>query len=152
MTIKNGVFVARDAIAKITGHVFKFKPWGATKLASSISRWVGPIGAGLQLVSDAIDMIKKQKAEKKLQQVKKDISDMTKYHFKVVWDILQNNSKVFEIFAPQISTFEDILKQQEQTLENLLSPKDELERVLKEFLSMALQNDVVDVDYTDITD
>ncbi|MFP1452838.1 LeoA/HP0731 family dynamin-like GTPase [Escherichia coli] len=42
---------ARDTIGKLTGYVYKFKPWEAThKLAGSIAKWAGPVGAALRLV------------------------------------------------------------------------------------------------------
>ncbi|EEY3575805.1 GTP-binding protein, partial [Escherichia coli] len=51
-TLKTTILAARDTIGKLTGYVYKFKPWEATKLAGSIAKWAGPVGAAFTIGSD----------------------------------------------------------------------------------------------------
>lgn len=147
-TIKNGVFAARDAIAKITGTVFKFNPWGATKLAANISKWAGPIGAGIQIITDAIGMAQKQKAEEKLLSMQKDISELIKDHFKPVYEILSSNEKIFDDYAPQLKTFQSILDQQKQDLANLAEKEKVLVEVKESFQNSILNKTAVEAEFT----
>ena len=50
--IKDGIFAARNALSSVTGITYKFKPWEASKLAGSISKWAGPAVAALQVSTD----------------------------------------------------------------------------------------------------
>ncbi|MBK4999920.1 GTP-binding protein [Pseudomonas sp. S31] len=118
-SIKNGVFLARETLKNLTGYVYKFKPWEATKLAANISRWAGPIGAGIQVLTDAISVVQQQRAEAELKQLQNDLAEVVKSHFAEPMKLLQDHEKVMEIFAPQIKAFEKILLEQEQSLENL---------------------------------
>lgn len=118
-SIKNGVFLARETLKNLTGYVYKFKPWEATKLAANISRWAGPIGAGIQVLTDAISVVQQQRAEAELKQLQNDLAEVVKSHFAEPMKLLQDHEKVMEIFAPQIEAFEKILLEQEQSLEDL---------------------------------
>ncbi|MFG0864103.1 LeoA/HP0731 family dynamin-like GTPase [Pseudomonas sp. FYR_7] len=125
-SIKNGVFLARETLKNLTGYVYKFKPWEATKLAANISRWAGPIGAGIQVLSDAISLVQQQRAEAELKQLQSDLAEVVKSHFAEPMKLLQDHEKVMEIFAPQIKAFEKILLEQERSLEDLRRRQEQL--------------------------
>lgn len=125
-SIKNGVFLARETLKNLTGYVYKFKPWEATKLAANISRWAGPIGAGIQVLTDAISVVQQQRAEAELKQLQSDLAEVVKSHFAEPMKLLQDHEKVMEIFAPQIKAFEKILLEQEQSLEDLRRRQEQL--------------------------
>ena len=135
-SIKNGVFLARETLKNLTGYVYKFKPWEATKLAANISRWAGPIGAGIQVLTDAISVVQQQRAEAELKQLQHDLAEVVKSHFAEPMKLLQDHEKVMEIFAPQIKAFEKVLLEQEQSLEDLRRRQEQLAE-LESHLSQA---------------
>jgi hypothetical protein len=147
-TIKSGVFAARDAIGSLTGTFIKFKPWQATKIAANISKWAGPVGAGIQVVTDVVSMAQKQKEEEELVEIQKDIADLVKGQFKVIYDILADNTKVFEKFSPQIVVFEGILQQQRDSFTDIQHKKTLLESIKGEFRKAAQENKIVDAEFT----
>lgn len=125
-SIKNGVFLARETLKNLTGYVYKFKPWEATKLAANISRWAGPIGAGIQVLTDVISVAQQQRAEAELKQLQNDLAEVVKSHFAEPMKLLNDHDKVMDIFAPQIKAFEKILVQQEESLDNLRNRQTQL--------------------------
>jgi Dynamin family. len=105
-TIKNGVFAARDILKSVTGFAYKFKPWEATKLAGNISKWAGPIGAGIQVLSDIISVAQQQRAESEFKSLQNDLAELVKNHFVEPLKMLEDKDKVLATFAPQIKAFE----------------------------------------------
>ncbi|OON94254.1 MAG: hypothetical protein ATN32_08330 [Candidatus Epulonipiscium fishelsonii] len=76
------VLATRDAItgtAKIVGldfgNLLKFKPWGAIKLADSLSKGFSIFGAVIGFGIEAYDSYKQAEAENNLRKAKKDIKD-----------------------------------------------------------------------------
>ncbi|SNY18880.1 Dynamin family protein [Pseudomonas sp. LAMO17WK12:I6] len=118
-SIKNGVFLARETLKSLTGYVYKFKPWEATKLAANISRWAGPLGAGIQVLTDVISVAQQQRAEAELKQLQGDLAEVVKSYFAEPVKLLMDPEKVMDIFAPQIQAFEKILAEQEASLDDL---------------------------------
>ncbi|WP_207848477.1 MULTISPECIES: LeoA/HP0731 family dynamin-like GTPase [unclassified Pseudomonas] len=118
-SIKNGVFLARETLKSLTGYVYKFKPWEATKLAANISRWAGPLGAGIQVLTDVISVAQQQRAEAELKQLQGDLAEVVKSYFAEPMKLLMDPEKVMDIFAPQIKAFEKILAEQEASLDDL---------------------------------
>ncbi len=118
-SIKSGVFLARETLKNLTGYVYKFKPWEATKLAANISRWAGPIGAGIQVLTDVISVAQQQRAETELKQLQNDLAEVVKSHFAEPMKLLKDHDKVMEVFAPQIKAFEKILVEHEASLDSL---------------------------------
>lgn len=141
-SIKSGVFLARETLKNLTGYVYKFKPWEATKLAANISRWAGPIGAGIQVLTDVISVAQQQRAETELKQLQNDLAEVVKSHFAEPMKLLKDHDKVMEIFAPQIKAFEKILVEQEESLGNLRSRQTQLAE-LETHLSQAFGSQAV---------
>lgn len=136
-SIKNGVFLARETLKNLTGYVYKFKPWEATKLAANISRWAGPLGAGIQVLTDVISVAQQQRAETELKQLQGDLAEVVKSHFAEPMKLLTDHEKVMDVFAPQIKAFEKILVEQEAGLDNLHNRQTQLAE-LETHLSEAL--------------
>ncbi len=128
-SIKSGVFLAREALKNLTGYVYKFKPWEATKLAANISRWAGPIGAGIQVLTDVVSVAQQQRAEAELKQLQDDLAEVVKIHFAEPMKLLKDHDKVMDVFAPQIKEFEKILVDQKESLQSLRSRQTQLEEL-----------------------
>lgn len=118
-SIKSGVFLARETLKNLTGYVYKFKPWEATKLAANISKWAGPIGAGIQVLTDVIAVAQQQRAETELKALQSDLAEVVKSHFAEPMKLLMDQEKVLDTFAPQIRIFEKILLEQQENLQKL---------------------------------
>ncbi|MEL5346995.1 hypothetical protein PTR23_19970 [Serratia nevei] len=141
-SIKNGVFLARETLKNLTGYAYKFKPWEATKLAANISRWAGPIGAGIQVLTDVVSFAQQQRAEAELKQLQSDLAEVVKLHLAEPLNLLKDKDKVMGIFAPQIKEFEKILVDQKESLHSLRSRQAQLEE-LDEQLRQAFSSQTV---------
>ncbi len=138
-TIKNGVFAARDILKSVTGFAYKFKPWEATKLAGNISKWAGPIGAGIQVLSDIISVAQQQRAESEFKSLQNDLAELVKNHFVEPLKMLEDKDKVLATFAPQIKAFEKILADQQANVASLQQRHEQLEK-LKTHLNQAFSD------------
>lgn len=146
-SIKSGVFLARETLKNLTGYVYKFKPWEATKLAANISRWAGPIGAGIQVLTDVISVAQQQRAETELKQLQGDLAEVVKSYFAEPMKLLMDHEKVMDIFAPQIKAFEKILVEQEASLDDLRNRQTQLAE-LETHLSQAFDSqNVIEGEY-----
>ena len=99
--LKTTIFTARDIIGKLTGYVYKFKPWEATKLAGGIVKWAGPAGAAFTIGSGLWDAYKAHERESELIEVKDSLAGIIKESFKDINDVLSSDKKMFTFFAPQ---------------------------------------------------
>lgn len=127
--IKDGIFAARDALSSMAGITYKFKPWEASKLASSISKWAGPAGAALQVSTDLYQAYKASEHESELRKVKTDIGDGIKGVFKDIYDILGDDQKMFALLAPQLEGFQTVLNSLTQSKEKLQARTEAIQRV-----------------------
>ncbi|MBV4474830.1 LeoA/HP0731 family dynamin-like GTPase [Pseudomonas botevensis] len=112
--IKGAVFAARDALSAVTGVAIKFKPWQATKIAGAISKWAGPAGAAISLTSDLLSAYKAHELEQELKNAKESIADVIKSAFKDIYDIIGDDEKLLDFFAPQLKAFEKIVETLEE--------------------------------------
>lgn len=112
--IKGAVFAARDALSAVTGVAIKFKPWQATKIAGAISKWAGPAGAAITLTSDLFSAYKAHELEKELKDAKESIAEVIKSAFKDIYDIIGDDEKLLDFFAPQLKAFEKIVETVEE--------------------------------------
>lgn len=127
--IKDGIFAARDALSSVAGITYKFKPWEASKLAGSISKWAGPAGAALQVSTDLYRAYKASEHESELRKVKTDIGDGIKGVFKDIYDILGDDQKVIALLAPQLEGFQTVLNSLTQSKEKLQARTEAIQRV-----------------------
>jgi hypothetical protein len=128
-TIKSTIFVARDTIGSLTGYVYKFKPWEATKLAGNISKWAGPAGAAFTIGADLWDVYKESEREQELAKAKGSLTSMIKDSFKDIYDILISDEKMFAFFAPQIQAAEKVVQDLEDKSSLIRANKNKLESI-----------------------
>lgn len=100
-TIKTTIFAARDTIGQLTGYVYTFKPWEATKLAGGIAKWAGPAGAAFTIGSDLWDAYKAHERERELEEAKNELTRMIKDPFSDIYSVLSSDEKTFAFFAPR---------------------------------------------------
>ncbi|MFQ2049582.1 LeoA/HP0731 family dynamin-like GTPase [Aeromonas veronii] len=112
--IKGAVFAARDALSAVTGIAIKFKPWQATKIAGAISKWAGPAGAAITLTSDLLSAYKAHELEQELKSAKESIAEVIKSAFKDIYNIIGDDEKLLDFFAPQLKAFEKIVETVEE--------------------------------------
>jgi len=136
--IKSTIFAARDVLGQVTGIAVKFKPWEATKLAGSISQWAGPAGAAFSLGSDIYKAYKASELEQQLRQVKEDISKVIKDAFKNIYDILAQDEKVFEFFAPDLKKFEQVVLEMSKGAEQIRTSKQKITQIQGQLSSLTL--------------
>ncbi|BDQ66133.1 LeoA/HP0731 family dynamin-like GTPase [Shewanella xiamenensis] len=117
--IKATIFVARDLLAKTTGVVYKFKPWQASKLAAGISKWAGPAGMVFSLTADFYNAYKASELEAELKETKNEISIMIKEAFKDLYDIVSDDQKLFDFFAPQLKIFDQLITDTESQVKDI---------------------------------
>ncbi|ASY74424.1 LeoA/HP0731 family dynamin-like GTPase [Pectobacterium polaris] len=108
-TIKTTIFAARDTIGQLTGYVYTFKPWQATKLAGGIAKWAGPAGAVFTIGSDLWDAYKAHEREREINEAKESLGKMIRDPFKDIYLILSSDEKMFAFFAPQIQNMEKVI-------------------------------------------
>lgn len=108
-TIKATIFAARDTIGQLTGYVYKFQPWEATKLAGGLAKWAGPAGAAFTIGSDLWDAYKAHEREQEIKEAKESLAKMIKDPFKDIYDVLSSDEKMFAFFAPQIQSMEKVI-------------------------------------------
>lgn len=136
--IKGAIFTARDVLGNVTGVAIKFKPWGATKLAASITKWAGPAGAVISLGMDGYEAYKADSLEKELIKVKNDISDLIKSAFKDIYDILGNDERIFDFFAPQLKEYENIIREMSQGADLIRANQKKVEHVQMQLKNLPL--------------
>lgn len=107
--LKTTIFTARDTIGKLTGYVYKFKPWEATKLAGGIVKWAGPAGAAFTIGSDLWDAYKAHERESELIEVKDSLAGIIKESFKDIYATYLAQIKNVHFFAPQIQNMEQVV-------------------------------------------
>lgn len=137
--IKQTIFAARDVLGNMTGMVVKFKPWEATKLAGSISRWAGPAGAAIQVGTDLFQAYKAHELEQELQQVKSDIGDFIKGSFKNIYDLLSSDEQIYEFFAPQLKEFEKVVIDMKQSADGIRTSRNKVEAIQHRLQNLALE-------------
>ncbi len=140
--IKATIFVARDTLGKLTGYVYKFKPWEATKLAGNISKWAGPAGAAFTLGADLSGAYKERELEQELLQTKASIAELIKDAFKDIYDVLGNDERVFEFFAPQIKQFEKIVAEIDGKSDEIRASRERVRLVQQKLKALELPGTV----------
>jgi predicted GTPase len=145
-TIKATIFAARDVLAHVTGIAIKFKPWEASKLAGTVSTWAGPIGAVISLGTDAYKLYKAHELEQKLIDAKQKIGGAIKSAFKDIYDLLNDDEKMFAFFAPQLKEFEKVVQTMTQNAELIRDNRKKIVHAQDRLTSLALPGKAQPVD------
>jgi len=127
--IKTTIFAARDVLAKATGVMYKFKPWQASKLASGIGKWAGPAGLIFSVTADLYSAYKASELEAELKTTKDEIGSMIREAFKDLYDILSDDQKLFDFFAPQLKTFEQLISQVDSQIKEIRTSQESLNSI-----------------------
>ena len=136
-SIKTAIFTARDILGNM-GVVIKFKPWEASKLAGNLSKWSGPIGAAISIISDLLSAYQEREQELKLQEIKKSISDMLKETFQELYSLMSDDNNIFAFFAPQLVEYEKVLAQMELGSNDLENNRQKLSVIVNKLQSINL--------------
>ena len=136
--IKGTIFAARDVLGQVTGIAVKFKPWEAAKLAGTISKWAGPAGAVISLGSDAYKAYKVHELEEELTQTKDAIAGVIKDTFKDIYDLISDDEKMFDFFAPQLKEFERIVSTMSDGAERIRTSRNKVTHIQTRLNVLAL--------------
>ncbi len=136
--IKGTIFAGRDMLGKVTGVAIKFKPWEATKIAGSIAKWAGPAGAAVSLGSDIYKSYKTHELEHELQQVKDIIGDVIRGAFKDIYDLINNDEKMFDFFAPQLKKFEEVVFKMSESAELIRTNRRNIRHIQERLQNLSL--------------
>ncbi|MCQ2329927.1 MAG: 50S ribosome-binding GTPase [Paludibacteraceae bacterium] len=124
------VKAVRDAIAAS----YKFKPWGAVKLAANITKWMGRVAVGIQVAIEAISFIKALKSSKELDKTKRDLKSAIDSVFSELYHNI-NGDAYYTNFAPSYMDMCNQLEERKRNVETLEKKLAELEafkqRVIK---------------------
>ncbi|MCZ0928703.1 dynamin family protein [Halomonas janggokensis] len=141
LTIKNTIFAARDVLGKMTGYVYKFKPWGAAKLAGNISKWAGPAGAAFTFTSDLYGAYKEHELEQELQKTKDDIGELIKSAFKDIYDVIADDEKLLNFFAPQLKEFERLMTDLDEQASEIRRNQEKIGQVQSKLRTLPLSGE-----------
>lgn len=115
---KTMVFAARDILSKV-GLAIKFKPWQATKIANFASKGIPAISAAISLAVDTFSIVHDAEKQKKFEEQKRSLSNSIRLDiFKGLYDILNDDRKLFETLAPQIIEIENQINNAKKQLED----------------------------------
>lgn len=115
---KTMVFAARDILSKV-GLAIKFKPWQATKIANFASKGIPAISAAISLAVDTFSIVHDAEKQKRFEKLKRSLSNSIRLDiFKGLYDILNDDRKLFEKFAPQIIEIENQINKAKEQLKD----------------------------------
>jgi predicted GTPase len=137
-TIKATIFAARDVLKQVTGIAIKFKPWEASKLAGTMSKWAGPVGALISLGTDVYSTYKAHEQEQKLTEIKNKIAGAIKSAFQEIHALLTDDEKMLEFFAPQLKQFEKVMKTLADSAETIRANRNKVAHIEERLNSLAL--------------
>ncbi|MGM0858878.1 MAG: LeoA/HP0731 family dynamin-like GTPase [Pseudomonadota bacterium] len=140
-TIKNSIFAARDVLGKMTGHVYKFKPWEATKLAGNISKWAGPAGAAITITSDLYSVYKEHELEQELQKTKDEIGELIKLAFKDIYDVIADDVKLLNFLAPDLKEFERLMTDLDEQASEIRRSQEKIGQVQSKLRALPLSGE-----------
>jgi GTPase SAR1 family protein len=136
--VKTVIFTARDVLGQVTGVVFKFKPWQATKIATAVTKWAGPLGGAISLATDTYAMYKAHELEEELREVKDEVTKVIQQTFKDVYDLFKEKEKSLAFAAPQLVKYEQVVNEINRTTEQLRTSRDTIMQIQSELHDIAV--------------
>lgn len=133
------VFAVRDMFFKS----FKFKPWGATKMAANISKGFGWAAGGLTIALDVYSWYKGYKANKELDKTKKELINALNDAFANIYLLFASNEDFLKNFAPQYIEMKKRLDERTEELNDMQKKVEDLEQY-KTKVQASLRGDYVD--------
>ncbi len=115
------------AIRDVVASGYKFKPYGAIKMANNVTKVIGGIGAGIAICLEIYDVIKKCKAAKKLDKLKVELLDALDSIFSDLNKMIASDDSYFENFAESYLELCKQLRERESQVAVLEKKINELE-------------------------
>jgi len=119
----NHVFAIRDMFFS----TFKFKPWGAVKLANTITKGFTYAAAGIGVAIDAYSYYKEWKANRQLGKIKEDLKKVLNDAFANIFALFNKESAFIKNFAPQYLQLKEQLEERTKELEVMQQKMADLE-------------------------
>lgn len=134
VTISGGMIKsARNVLAK----GFKFKPWGAVKLAKNITTAAGWIGTTITALSEAYDIYKQRKQEKELAELKSQLKGMLADMQADIYAQFNDNESYYKNFAPSFLEMQQHAEEMQEAVDRIRKQTERLhdygERLRKHF-------------------
>ncbi|WRD71926.1 labile enterotoxin output A [Helicobacter pylori] len=139
--------MARDAIAAVGKFVgidlaFKFKPWGAVKLASNLNKAVPLIGFAFE----ALDSYNKYQKEQKLEEAKKEMVSYFDNQKKEILDLINDETKFKQTCFPMALELEKSLQKIKEAIEKTQAYDQEFEKWIKAGKDLIKGEDFIEVE------
>lgn len=129
------VLAARDIFCK----GYKFKPWGAVKVASK----VGKVAGVLQVIMAGIELFVQWKRNKDLKKTVKALSDVLSHYFTDIYRLMASDEDYINNFAPAYQEMVialDERKKEAKVLENALSSVEALKSKVSGFYGVNIED------------
>lgn len=126
--MKLAITSGRNVFAKVTGNAIKFKPWGVTKLASGLSKGLPLIGAGIEVLTNAISLWKKNNDNKKFADAVSQLETNITGMFKEVQDSVATDEQFIKQFAPGIFDMERQLEEDKNSRQHYIEQQENIEK------------------------
>ena len=139
--------VSREQVFAVRNLLFsshKFKPWGAVKMASNITKCLVIAGTVISVAIDVYSWYKKHKAEKELNESKKAIVEALRKYFAEVAKTYSDGNAFFENYAPQYMEMKRALEEREGEIRNFQNKVKELSVYKKRVASFLKGGEYVD--------
>lgn len=124
---------------------YKFKPWGATNVATKFMKWTGRITVVLSVLIEAYSWYKKWKNSKELDEIKRQLCAALDAAFQDIYKEFAGEA-FYDNFAPQMAQMNQQLQEREEEVKNLKKKVEELEKY-KTKISSFIKSDAIDTDY-----
>ena len=115
------------AVRDVIASNYKFKPWGAIKLADKLTKAIGAIGAGIAIGVEIYDFIKKYRAAKKLDETKTELQNAVDKIFSDVNDLIASDDAYYNNFAASYLDLCQQLRERKSAVSDLEKKISELE-------------------------
>ena len=116
VTISGGMIKsARNVLAK----GFKFKPWGAIKLAKNMTKAAGWIGTTITALSEAYDIYKQRKQEKELAELKSQLKGMLAEMQADIYAQFNDNESYYKNFAPSFLEMQQHAEEMQEAVDRI---------------------------------
>lgn len=144
--IKESIFAIREVLGKF-GMVIKFKPWGTVKLAGSISKYSGLVGAAITVLLKVTEKVHESKVEEDFKNLKKDLSDTIKGMFINIYDTLRDDNTFIKNYTPQILELEKSIDNLKNNIELWENQNKKINEWKKEATDKLSQYKIIDIDF-----
>ena len=136
---------ARDIVAK----GFKFKPWGATKLAKGLTKGLKIGGAAIAVLMEIRDFYKAHKEQKELAKLQQNLKNEINKLFADQYITFDNDEAYYENFAPSYPKLCKQLADREEELNNMREKNTNLKEY-RDKIKIWFGADVEDIEYDEI--